>query len=81
MFDLYLIARCAPINWRTVMDDARRKAVVDMEVLEHRLHGFPLDLLDQLAVSHLEFLSELKSEYPTMVREITALAQSSLWRE
>ena len=81
VFDLYLIARCAPINWRTVMNDARRKAVVDMEVLEHRLHGFPIRLLDQLTVSHPEFLSEMKSEYPTMVEEIAALAESSLWRE
>jgi len=81
VFDLYLISRCAPVNWRTVIDDARRKAVVDMEVLEHRLRVFPIELVDQLAVSHPTFLSELKSDYSTMIEEIAALAESSLVRE
>ncbi len=80
VFDLYLIARCAPISWRTVIEDARRKAVVDMEVLEHRLRVFPIELVDQLAVSHPAFLSELKSDYATMIEEIAALAESSLRR-
>ncbi|MGA1865415.1 MAG: nucleotidyl transferase AbiEii/AbiGii toxin family protein [bacterium] len=70
MFDLYTIYKKGKINWKEAMEAARKKCVIDHEVLEFRLSSFPLKLLDLLNVVDSVMISDTKKEYPGMVEHI-----------
>ncbi len=73
MFDLYTIYKEEKIDWKTAVEAATKKCVIDPEVVEYRLSTFPLELLDLLKVTDTESIIEMKSNYTDMVKHITGL--------
>ena len=70
MFDLYTIFKEENIEWQTAITAATKKCVLDPEVLEYRLSTFPLELLDLLKAVDPDSVSEMKKDYPHMVKYI-----------
>ncbi|MBN1906377.1 MAG: nucleotidyl transferase AbiEii/AbiGii toxin family protein [Deltaproteobacteria bacterium] len=73
MFDLYTIYIKEEIDWKTVIEAASKKCVIDPETVEYRLSTFPLELLDLLKVVDPELINDMKNNYTGMVKHITDL--------
>jgi predicted nucleotidyltransferase component of viral defense system len=73
MFDLYGIYVKEKIDWKTVIEAALRKCLIDPEVVEYRLSTFPLELLDLLNVTDHESINDMKNNYSGLVKHITNL--------
>ena len=70
VFDLYVIYANMDIDWTGTIEAARKKCLLDGEELEYRLSSFPLHLVDMLAVTNLEYISEMKSNYAAFVADL-----------
>jgi lipopolysaccharide biosynthesis regulator YciM len=73
MFDLYTIYIKENIDWKTAIEAASKKCVIDPETVEYRLSTFPLELLNLLKVVDPELINDMKNNYAGMVKHITGL--------
>lgn len=70
ILDLYTIFRHGNPNWALIVQASQKKCSWDPELLEFRLHSFPLDLLDLLHTPSPAILLEVKEHYDDLVRSI-----------
>jgi predicted nucleotidyltransferase component of viral defense system len=73
IFDLYTIYAKEKIDWKTAIEAATKKCVIDPEVVEYRLSTFPQELLNLLKVTDPESINDMKSNYTELVKHITGL--------